>query len=71
MVQTVVAYAIVAVAVAWLVWTLFLPASLRERLRGGTPKKAPDCGDGCAACDGCPTAAPTPKQHKGDTQPGR
>lgn len=70
MIQTVVTYGIVALAVAWLVWTLLLPASLRERLRrghDGAAKRASDCGDGCAACDGCPSAEPPPKHHKANT----
>lgn len=84
MIQTVVAYCIVAVAVAWLAWTLFLPASLRNRLRGGGRKEptASDCSDGCATCAGCPTTEPPLKHHSKDntdrepvtaaaTRPGR
>ena len=64
MTQTIVTYCIVAIAAAWLVWTLFIPASLRNRLRGGrTSPKAPDCSDGCAACSGCPTGDAPVKHH--------
>lgn len=32
--QAVVAYLIVALAVAWVVWSVFLPRTLKQRLRG-------------------------------------
>ncbi len=43
MIQTVAAYAIVALAAAVLAWRVLMPARLRARLRG----KQGDCGDDC------------------------
>jgi hypothetical protein len=45
MVQDFIAYAIVAVAAAWVVWSVFLPRKLKARLiprrRGKLPQPAP------------------------------
>ena len=49
MLQTILAYGIVAVAAAWVIWS-FTPKSLRPRRKaaGGAPDKScgPDCGCG-------------------------
>lgn len=45
MIQTVTAYVIVAGAVAWLVWRMVLPATLRKRMRARVMGK--DCGGDC------------------------
>ncbi|WP_256430044.1 hypothetical protein [Caulobacter sp. S45] len=33
-VQAVIAYAVVAMAAAWIVWSMFVPGKLKARLRG-------------------------------------
>jgi hypothetical protein len=53
--EAVLVYALVALAAAWTVWKLFLPRSLKARLKGGktTKAKKADCGDGgCENCGG-------------------
>ncbi len=53
MFQAVVTYCIVAFAAAWLVWTLFMPQSLRKRLRparAAAYRPASDCASGCSGC---------------------
>jgi hypothetical protein len=58
MIQAVITYFIVALAAAWLVWTLFLPEVLRRKLRPVAARGPSDCADGCAGCSGCPPATP-------------
>lgn len=53
MIQAILAYCIVAVAAAWLVWTLFLPGSLKGRLRPAARARPGLPGD-CGSCAGCP-----------------
>lgn len=54
--QTLAAYAAVAVAAAWVVWSVVLPRSLKQKLRTAG-KKAPNagkkggCGPGCGCGD--------------------
>ncbi|EKF76007.1 hypothetical protein A11A3_00895 [Alcanivorax hongdengensis A-11-3] len=58
--QQLITYLIVALSAAWLVWHLFLPAALRQRLRPGKPV-AQGCGSG--GCNDCATGcAPTGAQ---------
>lgn len=45
MMQTVAAYIIVAAAAAWIGWRMFLPATVRRRLR--TRMTGKQCGDDC------------------------
>lgn len=45
MIQTIAVYVIFAVAAAWLVWRMVLPAALRNRMRVRVTGK--DCGDDC------------------------
>jgi hypothetical protein len=47
MVQSLIAYAVVAAAAAWTVWSLFLKGALRRR---AAARKA-SCGDGCGCAD--------------------
>lgn len=49
MIQTVATYAIVAAAALWLVWRMFLPATVKGRLKArlsGKDDCGPDCGCG-------------------------
>lgn len=59
MIQAIFTYCIVAVAAAWLVWTLFLPDSLKGRLRpaAGAGHAGPGAAGECRTCPGCPPAA--------------
>lgn len=73
--QAIISYLIVALAALWLVWHLFVPTSLRQRLRPGTPA-GHGCGsDGCGDCpSGCgpqeQSVVIRPARNSG-TPPGR
>lgn len=52
MTQTLLAYGATAVAAVWVVWSVILPRSLKQRLRGGAKtKSAKACGDDCGCGD--------------------
>jgi len=60
MIQSIIAYSIVAAAFLWVAWAILLPNALRRRLRSavrrklGHPAQAmerPRCGSG--SCSGC------------------
>ncbi|AWK88786.1 hypothetical protein [Azospirillum thermophilum] len=67
MLQTVIVAVIVAGAFAWVVWTLALPRTARNRLRrlaglgeAREPGGCPGAGSGCSGCCGGGGSAPTP-----------
>jgi hypothetical protein len=47
MIQTVIGYAVVALAAAWIAWSMFL----RGRFKRRTAKAGGDCGNDCACGD--------------------
>ena len=50
MIQSLIVYAAVAVAAVWVVWSIILPRSVKQRLKGrGRPK--PGCGPDCGCGD--------------------
>ena len=58
MIQTLLAYGATAIAAAWVAWSVLLPRSLKQRLRGrgkATAGKAGagkgGCGDDCGCAD--------------------
>lgn len=58
---------IVALAFAWVAWTILLPAQARDRLRRLAGRPAPPspvggCGGGCC---GCAAAGPKPARRHG------
>jgi hypothetical protein len=63
MIQALLTYLIVALAAAWVLWSIVLPVRLRSALRRGLGLRAPVCGlsgegAGCGedGCRGCPLA---------------
>ncbi|AWB06501.1 hypothetical protein A6A40_15515 (plasmid) [Azospirillum humicireducens] len=67
MMETLVVGLIVALAFAWVAWTILLPSAARDRLRrlaGRTapPSPAGGCGGGCC---GCTAAGPNTARHHG------
>ena len=55
MTQTLLAYGATAVAAAWVAWSVLLPRSLKQRLRGrgrvAAGKAKGGCGDDCGCAD--------------------
>ena len=49
MIQTIAAYAILALAIGWLVWRMVLPAPMKGRLKARMGGK--NCGDDCGCGD--------------------
>jgi hypothetical protein len=62
MIQTLLAYLIVALAAAWVLWSIILPARTREILRRRVGLGTPACGAlggvcGEGGCGDCPLAS--------------
>ena len=51
--QDLIVLMLVAVAAAWLGWTLILPRRLQQRLRHVAGRPAPGTGSACRDCGGC------------------
>jgi ABC-type uncharacterized transport system permease subunit len=54
MTQTLLAYGATAIAAVWVVWSVLLPRSLKQKLRGGDKAALPKGKAGCGSDDcGC------------------
>ncbi len=53
MTQTLLAYGATAIAAAWVVWSVLLPRSVKQKLRGRgkAPAGKGGCGDDCGCGD--------------------
>lgn len=64
MLQALIAYVLVALAGAWVLWNLVLPASLRLRLRPARARRGDGLAGGCAdgGCANCASGCSSPDQ---------